>query len=810
MLPECFLCQKLKPMPRILIIICLLFSFVITVSAQYSRAKIYLENKNLGQLLDAGICIDHGIHRKDYIENDFSALELETASSLGFRTEVLINDVSAYYAAQNNPNELKSAASCVNPLFQAVEQIQAPQNFRLGSMGGYYTYQEFLNELDSMRAKYPNLISQRQAINPNDLTNEGRPIYWLRISDNPDIDENEPEALFNAVHHAREPMSMSQLVFFMWHLLENYGTDSNINTLLNGTELYFVPCINPDGYVYNQTSNPNGGGMWRKNRRNNNDGTFGVDLNRNYGYNWAFNNQGSSPNGTSDTYRGTLAFSEPETRNMRDFALAHDFKVCFNYHSYGNLLIFPWAYSGLETSDSLYYSFTAPMLSRFNGFLTGTGAETVGYSSNGDADDWQYGEQTLKNKTMTLTPEVGPGDLGFWPPANQILPICKSTLFQNLNQAYLLLNFGLAYDRNPVVISQLSNQIKFDLTKYGFANGNLIVGILPLGSEIASVGNPKNFTLNQFQTASDSIALTLNSGLQNGTTVRFVRYVDNGSGLVISDTITKTYGAYGSLFVDNNSSLNNWLNIGTGSNWQLTTSDFYSSPSSITDSPNADYNNSSSSELLLRNPIDLRGASDAVLNFWAKWDIETDYDYLQVFGIASDGSRVALCGTYTNAGTVYQAENEPLFDGRQTQWVYESMSLNDFLGDSSLSIMFALRADQWVRADGFYFDDVNVSVLQNNSPSGTIARRNFSLLEQNRPNPASEMVFIPFSNTNLIEDLFQLQVYDALGNLMYQKNISKIEQGVNIETADWPQGNYFYRLIGEKGSSQTMKMQIQR
>jgi hypothetical protein len=72
------------------------------------------------------------------------------------------------------------------------------------------------------------------------------------------------------------------------------------------------------------------------------------------------------------------------------------------------------------------------------------------------------------------------------------------------------------------------------------------------------------------------------------------------------------------------------------------------------------------------------------------------------------------------------------------------------------------------------------------------------------------MVFIPFSNTNLIEDLFQLQVFDALGNLMYQKNISKIEQGVNIETADWPEGNYFYRIIGEKGSSQTMKMQIQR
>jgi hypothetical protein len=597
----------------------------------------------------------------------------------------------------------------------------------------------------------------------------------------------------------------------MWHVLENYGTDSNINTLLNATELYFVPCINPDGYIYNQNTNPNGGGMWRKNRRANADGSFGVDLNRNYAYNWAFDNQGSSPNGSSDTYRGTSAFSEPETRNMRDFSLAHDFKVCFNYHSYGNLLVFPWAYNGLETSDSIYYSYTAPMLGRFNGFLTGTGSQTVGYSSNGDADDWQYGEQILKDKTMTLTPEVGPADFGFWPPATDITSICKSTLFQNLNQAYLLLNFGLAYDRNPSVLNQYNNSIKFELTKYGFENGNLIVGIIPISPEIISVGNSKTFTLNQFQSANDSISLVLNTNIANGSNIRFILYVDNGTGLVISDTITKTYGNYGSLFTDNNSTLSNWLNIGTGSNWQTTNSDFYSAPSSITDSPNSDYDNSSNSELLLRTPIDLRGASDAVLNFWAKWDIETDYDYVQVFAIGSNGTRIALCGNFTNEGTVYQAENEPLFDGRQSQWVYENMSLNDFLGDSSVSIMIKLTADQWVRADGFYFDDINVSVLGANLPSGILSRRHISLLGQNQPNPASEMAYIPFGDKlNFNDKPFQFQVFDALGILMYQKQLKDGETGLNIETADWPVGNYFYRIIGEMGSSETFKMQIQR
>ena len=62
---------------------------------------------------------------------------------------------------------------------------------------------------------------------------------------------------------------------------------TKLRNIVDSTEMYFIPCVNPDGYVYNETTNPNGGGYWRKNRRNNNDGSYGVDLNRNYGYEWA-------------------------------------------------------------------------------------------------------------------------------------------------------------------------------------------------------------------------------------------------------------------------------------------------------------------------------------------------------------------------------------------------------------------------------------------------------------------------------------------------------------------------------------------
>ena len=178
-----------------------------------------------------------------------------------------------------------------------------------------YTFDEVLIELDSMRLLYPSLISAKQSIG---TSIEGKDIWIVRISDNPDVDEQEPEVLYTALHHAREPQSMMTLMYFMYYLLENYGTDPEATFLVENRELYFVPVLNVDGYLYNQQTNPNGGGFWRKNRHNNGDGSFGVDLNRNYGYQWGYDNTGSSPNPSNNTYRGTAPFSEPETQAIRD------------------------------------------------------------------------------------------------------------------------------------------------------------------------------------------------------------------------------------------------------------------------------------------------------------------------------------------------------------------------------------------------------------------------------------------------------------------------------------------------------------
>ena len=107
----------------------------------------------------------------------------------------------------------------------------------------------------------------------------------------------------------------------------NYDTNDVIKSIINESELFFIPCVNPDGYVFNEEIEPNGGGMWRKNKR---DG-HGVDNNRNYSFidedgNEVWNTSGTSNNVNSDTYAGDGPFSEAENRAIRYFIESNNFK----------------------------------------------------------------------------------------------------------------------------------------------------------------------------------------------------------------------------------------------------------------------------------------------------------------------------------------------------------------------------------------------------------------------------------------------------------------------------------------------------
>jgi carboxypeptidase T len=346
-----------------------LFSVYFSYSQVEKYHKVEIEGGNdlIYRLLKSGITIDHSEVKDNKVITEISDAELSVLKKSGIKHSVLINDMASYYEnriKQDYANKVM-AGLCNDPT------VIKPTKFHLGTMGGYFTFNEMVNIIDSMSLLYPNLITVKQALSP--LSVEGRSLWMLKISDNPNVDENEPELLYDALHHAREAQSLSQLIFYMWYLLENYATNPDVKFIVDNTEMFFVPCVNPDGYAYNQLTNPNGGGMWRKNRRNNGS-TYGVDLNRNYGYNWGYDNIGSSPTSSSDTYRGTAAFSEPETQAMRNFCNARQFKTALNAHTYGNLLIYPWGYlPSFYTPDSATFVNWTILMCETSRFLYGTG-----------------------------------------------------------------------------------------------------------------------------------------------------------------------------------------------------------------------------------------------------------------------------------------------------------------------------------------------------------------------------------------------------------------------------------------------------
>ena len=185
--------------------------------------------------------------------------------------------------------------------------------------------------------------------------------------------------------------------------------------------------------------------------------------------------------------------------------------------------------------------------------------------------------------------------------------------------------------------------------------------------------------------------------------------VDNGQYLE-SYLISKIYGASTNVLTDNGNDLANWT---VSQTWNTTNSEFYSPSSSITDSPNGNYSNNISKSITLNNPVDLTNAVGADMSFWAKWEIEANWDYVQV-EVSTDGgnSWTPQCGKYTNEGVPDQnaANGEPLYDGFQTSWVKEEINLSDYLGMSIL-VRFNIVADQAVREDGYYFDDFKINVI---------------------------------------------------------------------------------------------------
>jgi carboxypeptidase T len=272
-----------------------------------------------------------------------------------------------------------------------------------GLNGAYHSSLELETELRLLEESYPHLAAVREI----GRSLEGRPIYGLKVSDNPALDEGEPAFLVLGCHHAREWISVEVPLLLGRHLLENYAADPAIRALVDRGEIWIVPLVNPDGLEYSIHVYR----YWRKNRRANSDGSFGVDLNRNYGYMWGYDDSGSSPDPASAVYRGAGPFSEPETQAVRRLFVGRDFRGVLSFHSYSQVILYPWAYviepSPRDAELSGLAQTMAGLITAVRGtvYAAGQSAGGIGYTSNGDTADWTFGVAGVPSITIELPPE---------------------------------------------------------------------------------------------------------------------------------------------------------------------------------------------------------------------------------------------------------------------------------------------------------------------------------------------------------------------------------------------------------------------
>jgi len=758
----------------------------------YSKVKIKLASpKDLLRLQSRDVSVEHfqGDLRAGIIVV-LNQAELGKLKELGMNYEILIHDLS-----DKNEKRLAPAAS---PSERRMEATGNVAGFGFGSMGGFYTYDEVVAKLEAMRARYPHLMTDKINIG---TTHEGRVLWAVKVSDHPDLDEaaTEPAIHYDALHHAREPISMAVLMYYLCWLFENYGSDAEATYLVDHREIYFVPVVNPDGYVYNQTTNPEGRGYWRKNRRNNGGNCFGVDLNRNYSYGYGLDS-GSSANPCAETYRGPSAFSEPETQAVRDLIFLTNPKIAFSTHSVAGQYLNPYGYTDTAAVYEVYSGFASAFAAE-NDYLYGITYEMLGYFSSGTTRDYLHSLGAI-----AWTPEIGGSD--FWPDTSEIFPLVRENLlpmkylswaggafadFQNyavLGNGYIARGDTLliAVAVNNRGLSQTAKEVRVELSSSGQNLTPIIsavdYGDIPARQMKSNAATPFKFFVAASAGFLDEIVLVVATSQEGVETAR--------------DTIALVVGKPKELFYDDaeNGSAN-WSTSGSGLAWDTTFVDFYEGAHSFADSRYGNSANNTENYFRLKQTIDLTGALHPRVEFAAKWAIEKNFDYAGIqISVNGGASWTDLAGKYT-----VPISGRPSYTGNQ-YWAQEEINLEAYSG-RRIDLRFHYVTNGFMPGDGFYFDRFRVVDYEDvpsairESESALPAR--FSLA-QNYPNPFNPVTSIKYElaeNAKVV-----LKIYNALGQEVRtltdenQRAGSKVAfwDGKNDFGASVSPGIYIYRL----------------
>ncbi len=585
--------------------------------------------------------------------------------------------------------------------------LESATRRRLGPDGAsYHTFDEVVGELDRLRAARPDLVGPRIAIGKSW---EGRPLWAVKISDHPELDENEPEVLFDALHHAREPIGMETLLYAMNYLVRYYDRDPEIRALVDEREIWFVPVVNPDGYVWGGM-----GGMWRKNRRPNADGSFGVDLNRNYGYQWGYDDLGSSPLPSSQTYRGPSPFSEPETSAMRDFILGHRFVTGMTLHAYSEINLLPCGWTDVRPPEAEAYEEIAHDLEEITGYPHGQPSEIL-YVSNGRTQDWQSHEAGM----VAIEPEIGPVSDGFWPAASRIPVLAEQNLPGILYMARLagasLAAAGIEVDDSSVaaalVLARAGERLPpvagdgdgladpgetvdliVTLANKGFADAKDVVMRVTSPSPFIQVHGKKQVVGNVCARSRERldahrVRVSVAAGAPLGESVPVVLDL-TGRGLVTHATVELTLGTPSLVFADDaESGLARWT---TTQGWGLVP---VPGGYAFSDSPHGSYRSNADNSLVLNRSLDLSTARRVELRYRETVATEPWDDLCRVEArIPGKDWRPVLT----------------LPGGIESRFRERRLSLDAFAGEPNVALRFRLTSNHSNQRDGWTIDDIQV------------------------------------------------------------------------------------------------------
>ena len=731
-----------KFLPVILFLYGTVYSQLSFAQEKYSKVKIPITSQAVKQFALDNLELDHFSYEGNAMVVVLNTEEMNRLRRSNYPFEVLVDDVVAHTIEVNSHYVPDQSSTSANVAFQSSCQqvtsiIQTPASFgtggslRLGagSGPGYFTYAEMLTKMQALVAAYPTLAKLTSIGN----STNSNPLYCIKISDNVATDENEPEVLYIGLQHAREAISGTSLIFFMQYLLENYATDARVKALVDNRELYIIPCMNPDGYIYNYTSpNPtSGGGLWRKNRRNTGGGAgnIGVDLNRNYDSDWGNCTGASSSCGsnvkTDETYYGPSAFSEPETQALRDFTETRHFVSALDQHSYGPYYALPYGRPSLHPVmnhiDSSWYVAVPALMGLYNGHRAGNNSETVNYEVAGGNKDWMLLSDIgvgTKGKVYGLTSEAGGGD--FWAPTSQIIELCKGLCFQNLQLAYNAGDYFDIQDLKDISLpASATGKLSFKLLRVGLAADPVTVSIVPL-ENIQSVGGSVTTTLTNFyDTYTDSISYTLPSGMTAGQRIKFAWKVVSG-GVTTYDTITKFYNPVVLLNDDMEGTFStNWTSVSdVADKWAYTTLSAFGGTHSMTESPAGDYTTSTTRTVTYKSSFVLTDATAAYVTFWSRHHTENMRDKLQVQISLNSSTWVPVCGnnTVSENNTVNDGamNGQPGLTGIRNNWTKEVFDISAYKSNPNVYLRFQFTSDgdadgyAFEKDDGFYIDNLKV------------------------------------------------------------------------------------------------------